>query len=96
MKPDNSIKNNWINHVRIAQVDCTWVDMELVRHGSMQIIMKTILDYRVLTPSRECLYIFAAPQSYGPLARYVKLRIAHVPGMPGTFSPPPTSNKTAS
>ena len=26
--------------------------------------------------------------SHGPLARYVKLRVAHVPGMPGTFSPP--------
>ena len=27
--------------------------------------------------------------SHGPLARYVKLRMAHAPGMPGTFSPPP-------
>ena len=26
--------------------------------------------------------------SHGPLARYVKLRFAHAPGMPGTFSPP--------
>ena len=26
---------------------------------------------------------------YGPLARYVKLRIAHAPGMSRTFSPPP-------
>ena len=25
---------------------------------------------------------------YGPLARYVKLRVAHAPGMPGKFSPP--------
>ena len=25
----------------------------------------------------------------GPLARYVKLRVAHTLGMPGTFSPPP-------
>ena len=25
--------------------------------------------------------------SYGPLARYVKLRVAHAPGMPGAFSP---------
>ena len=25
----------------------------------------------------------------GPLARYVKLRVVHAPGMPGTFSPPP-------
>ena len=27
--------------------------------------------------------------SNGPLARYVKLRVAHAPGMPGTFSSPP-------
>ena len=26
---------------------------------------------------------------HGPLARCVKLRVAHAPGMPGTFSPPP-------
>ena len=25
---------------------------------------------------------------YGPLTRYAKLRVAHAPGMPGTFSPP--------
>ena len=25
---------------------------------------------------------------YRPLARYVKLRVAHAPGIPGTFSPP--------
>ena len=25
----------------------------------------------------------------GPFARYVKFRVAHAPGMPGTFSPPP-------
>ena len=32
---------------------------------------------------------------HGPLARYVKLRVTHAPGMPGTFSPPPTSKETA-
>ena len=26
---------------------------------------------------------------HGPLTRYVKLRVAHAPGMPETFSPPP-------
>ena len=26
---------------------------------------------------------------YGPLIRYIKLRVAHAPGMTGTFSPPP-------
>ena len=25
---------------------------------------------------------------HGPLSRYIKLRVAHAPGMPGTFSPP--------
>ena len=32
---------------------------------------------------------------HGPLDRYAKSRVAHAPGMPGTFSPPPTSKKTA-
>ena len=27
--------------------------------------------------------------AHGPLARYLKLRVAQAPGMPGTFSPPP-------
>ena len=26
---------------------------------------------------------------HGPLARYIKVRVAHAPGMPGTFSPAP-------
>ena len=33
---------------------------------------------------------------HGPLTRYIKLRVAHAPGMPETFSPPPTSKETAS
>ena len=32
----------------------------------------------------------------GPLTRYAKLWVAHAPGMPGTFFPPPTSKETAS
>ena len=32
----------------------------------------------------------------GPLTRYVKLRVAHAPGIPGTFSSPPSSKVTAS
>ena len=32
---------------------------------------------------------------HGPLTRYIKLRVAHAPEMPGTFSPPLTSKKTA-
>ena len=32
----------------------------------------------------------------GPPTRYVRLWVAHAPGMPVTFSPPPTSKETAS
>ena len=32
---------------------------------------------------------------HGPLTRCVKLRVAHAPGMPGTFSLPSTSKETA-
>ena len=39
-------------------------------------------------------YIASAP--IGPLTRYVKLRVTHAPGMPGTFSPLPTSKETVS
>ena len=39
---------------------------------------------------------FGAFSHDGPLTRYVKLRIAHALGMPGTFSSPPCSNETAS
>ena len=34
-------------------------------------------------------YTFGRPLLHGPLTRYVKLWVAHAPGMPGTFSPPP-------
>ena len=30
--------------------------------------------------------------AHGPCARYVKFRVAHGPGMPGTFSPPPRTS----
>ena len=30
---------------------------------------------------------------HGPLTRYAKLRVVHAPGMPGTFSWPPTANQ---
>ena len=33
---------------------------------------------------------------HGPLTGYANLRVAHAPGMPRTFSPPPTSEEIAS
>ena len=34
-------------------------------------------------------WILYLGEALGPLVRYVKLRVAHASGMPGTFSPPP-------
>ena len=48
-------------------------------------------SFVLLTMSRGSDSLF-----HGPLSRYVKLRVAHAPGMPGTFSPPPTSMETTS
>ena len=33
---------------------------------------------------------------HGPFTRYVKLQVVHAAGMPGTFSPPPTSKESTS
>ena len=44
----------------------------------------------------DCLEKDAAKSNYllhGPLTRYVKLQVAHAPGMPGTFFPPPPISK---
>ena len=32
-------------------------------------------------------------ETHGPLTRYIKLQVAHAPGMPGTFFSPPTERK---
>ena len=64
--------------------------------GNKRLILSEELWYKV----KEIHYSSCQPPSgmllahrcvatwHGPLARYVKLRVAHAPGMPGTFSPP--------
>ena len=42
------------------------------------------------------LHVYMIHTSYRPFTRCVKLWVPHAPGMPGTFSPPPTSKETAS
>ena len=43
---------------------------------------------------QSCNNIELMMPSHGPLTRYVKFQVAHAPGMPGTFFPPPTSKGT--
>ena len=54
------------------------------------------IEEQLPTPMSVCWRKYSKPTvnlGYGPLTRYVKLRVAHAPGMPGTFSPPPTSKE---
>ena len=41
------------------------------------------------SPSHDICSKSALSHGNGPLTRYGKLRVAHAPGMPGTFPPPP-------
>ena len=58
--------------------------------SSMSVIIESYwwihIVFVSLLPSSPC---WLLPFFYGPLVRYVKLQVAHAPGMPGTFSPPP-------
>ena len=52
---------------------------------------KTFVLYRLTAGWRIYLYVnwVIIESDNGPRARYVTLRVAHAPGMPGTLSPPP-------
>ena len=43
--------------------------------------------FRTEQPAWICRFLQIV--SHGPVAKHIKLQIAHAPGMPGTFSPPP-------
>ena len=60
---------------------CMW-GYFIVRHG---MLLYCIVCHCMALLGGVCHYM----PLYGPLARYVILPVAHAPGMPGTFSPPP-------
>ena len=58
--------------------DDIWISIIMSR----SLIPRAKLTKTALVQFMDCHY-------HGPLARYVKVRAAHAPGIPGTFSPPP-------
>ena len=72
----------WINTLKPKKwpTQCRW-------HFEMQLKNFSMLNRVSLK------FVFEVPLTLsrhnGPLARYVKLRVAHAPGMSGKFSPPP-------
>ena len=64
---------------------CTFLELRIsitVIHVWLQCF---VLSYCML------FFMYISPGHHGPLARYVKFRVAHAPGISGTFSLPPTS-----
>ena len=55
----------------------------------LSLIFEKLPMYWREIPYRMSTTIILAYMHHGPLTRYVKLRITHAPGRPGTFSPPP-------
>ena len=61
--------------------------------ANCSVIYKGILSYVNEIIEQTHGYIFRiALHDRGPFTRYVKLRVAHAPGMPGMLSPPRVSD----
>ena len=75
-------------YISVLPLQCRTTDSKL--HNILAVCVSSI------TEVQECHYGFTLWTPHGPLIRYVKLRVAHAPGMPGTFYPPPTLKETTS
>ena len=75
--------NKWLRNYVLAHTILSWVyNIITIRHGHVSgMALNHGWDWLI---------------AYEPLTRYVNFRVAHTPGMPRTFSPPPTSTETAS
>ena len=76
------IPQAWLNINKYTPWMVTLVSGFFLIYGST--MGETLLVLRVI--SSPWLRLCAA--CHGTLTRYVQLRVAHAPGMPGTFSPP--------
>ena len=55
---------------------------------SLKYVPKGSVDYKLALVQIMAWRLIGDKPYHGPLAWYVKLWVAHAPGMPGTFSPP--------
>ena len=82
-----------INFVALTSVSLQWSIAQLVYEIIVEILWSSFTNNhhsdKATMAGHNLIW-------HRPLTRYVKLCVAHAPGMPGTFSPPPTSKETAS
>ena len=80
-----------------------WLDGGLIHAANVKIILVEN-DMNVAMPAGSFMRQMSGVENalvwrsraHGPLTRYVKLRVVHAPGMPGTISQQPTWNEAAS
>ena len=65
----------------------TWFQLRTLKIKRVQLLRLRLVETLMLCDVHD---------GHGPLTRYVKSRVAHAPGMPGTFSPPHILKETAS
>ena len=83
---------NWYRHI------CVKVDREFP-HFTKHLLLQNceVVAWTLKSPKTFFLHDPLCLNNWcGPLTRYVKLQVAHAPGMSGTLSPSPTSKETAS
>ena len=73
-------------------IGCKDLIFELAQKNATAMEIKCIQNDVIYHGDMQIYMRWHLPCRYGPLARYVKLRVAHAPGMPGTFSPPPRAS----
>ena len=74
---------NWMLNLIPTRINIIYPAMGVPVYRSVEGIF--IWVSQILTGGYRC-YIIVR---HGPFTRYVKVRVAHAPGMPGTFSPKP-------
>ena len=82
--------NRWATNGNAGDFRCHRAHYDVIvrTHSSCQFVCFRYVDCRSLSKcSQSMRIILSVYLCNGPLTRYVKLQVAHAPGMPGTFSP---------
>ena len=83
--------NNKFLYLQIIYLSHPYIYFTVIRFSTMHWHATHWANNRTISPHPQPRFTATACllQGHGPLTRYVKLRVLHAPGMPGTFSPPP-------
>ena len=103
LSQDQQLHAHFMGCGRVDPYSLQWLNMSAMASQLTSFVVhlfywNLILSYLWIDDPYTCIHqdcsngiwaIVILQQCNGPLTRYAKLRVAHAPGMPGTFSPPP-------